>query len=666
MAAGDDKAGDDKAGDDTAAQENVSRDKFLGMDRDIARRDFLSGVALSAAAIASGLSPARALAEDAAEVGAGPAPQDLPGYYPPTLTGLRGSHPGSFEAAHALRDGHFWNHQDTVTDSGEPFDLVIVGGGISGLAAAHFYRAARPDARILILENHDDFGGHAKRNEFHQDGRMELMNGGTLEIDSPRPYSKIADTLIRSLGIDPPALAKTCADEDFYPRLKMGKGVFFDRETFGADKLIAGTEEKPWRELLGSAPLSPQAKRDIARIHDEKIDYMPGLTSAQKKDRLSRMSYDDYLVKICKADPDVVKFFRAMSLEEWGVGGDAVSALDIWSFDFPGFQGLDLEPGSAPRMGNTAAGYADGESYKFHFPDGNATIARLLVRNLIPAAIPGNSAEDVVTAHADYTRLDLPDAQIRIRLSSIVVGVRNTGKPNALDGVEIAYTRAGTVHKVQAKNAILACYNMMIPYLCPELPKQQKDALHYLVKIPLVYTSVAIKNWRPFQSLGVSTVYCPGAYHTLFRLNPKTTIGTYTSVTTPNDPALIFMVRVPCLPGLDERSQHRAGRTELLETPFTVLERRTREQLAAALGPAGFDPARDITAITVNRWPHGYAYEYNYLFDPVWPPGQAPHELGRARFGRIAIANSDSGAAAYTDSAIDQAHRAVGDLLALG
>ena len=643
-------------------ESETSRDRILGMDRTIPRRDFLSGVALSAAAIASGLPPSRALATEAGA----PAPQDVAGYYPPVLTGLRGSHPGSFEAAHALRDGKFWDHRETVADAGEPFDLVVVGGGISGLSAAHFYRAARPDARILILDNHDDFGGHAKRNEFHQDGRMELMNGGTLEIDSPRPYSKVADGLIRSLGIDPPALAKSCTDEDFYARLKMGKGLFFDRGTFGADKIVGGSGDKPWRDVLESAPLSPQVKLDIARIYEAKTDPMPGLKSAEKKDRLSRMSYDDYLVKICKADPGVIPFFRAMSLDEWGVGGDAVSALDVWTFDFPGFQGLGLEPGSAPRMGYTASGYAGGESYKFHFPDGNASIARLLVRSLIPAAMPGNTAEDVVTARADYSKLDMPDATTRIRLSSIVVGVRNTGKADAPDGVEIAYTRAGTVHKIRAKNTILACYNTMIPYLCPELPQPQKDALHYLVKIPLVYTSVAIRNWRAFQSLGVSYVYCPGAYHTTFRLNPKTTIGGYTSVTNPDDPALVFMVRVPCLPGLDERSQHRAGRADLLATPFTTLERKTREQLAAALGPAGFDPARDITAITVNRWPHGYAYEYNHLFDPVWAPGQAPHEIGRARFGRIAIANSDSGAAAYTDSAIDQAHRAVGDILALG
>ena len=392
---------------------------------------------------------------------------------------------------------------------------------------------------------------------------------------------------------------------------------------------------------------------------------MPGLTSAEKKARLSRTSYRDFLAHFAHADPAALPYFQAMSLDEWGVGADAVSALDVWTFNFPGFAGLGLEPGSAPRMGNTAAGYADGGSYVFHFPDGNATIARLLVRDLIPAAMPGKDAADAVTGRVDYAALDKPLQTVRIRLSSIVVGVRNIGTPEASQGVEIAYARGGEVFRVHARDCVLAGYNMMIPYLCPEMPKAQKYALHTLVKIPLVYTTVALTNWRAFQKLGIYEVYAPGSYHTSLRLNPVVDIGAYSSVRSPDEPVLLRMTKVPCSPGLDERTQHRLGHAELLATPFSTFEHKIRDQLGRILGPGGFDPARDITAITVNRWPHGYAYEYNPLFDPDWAPGQAPHEIGRARFGRIAIANSDSGAAAYTDSAIDQAHRAVGELLAV-
>jgi spermidine dehydrogenase len=628
-------------------------DAALGMGRAIARRDFLNGVAVTAIGLATA---SRAAA----------APQDTASYYPPELTGLRGSHPGSFEVAHSLRDGTFWKTAPAPVPGEDNYDLVIVGGGISGLAAATFYRAQKPGARILILENHDDFGGHAKRNEFHLGGRTELMNGGTLEIDSPRPYSKIADGLIRSLGIDPPALEERCAKKDFYASLGLSKGVFFDKQTFGADKLIAGVDEKPWRELLADAPLSPRAKADIVRIQEAEIDYMPGLSSAEKKARLLRMSYKDYLLNVVRADPAVIPFYQSRTKDEWGVGIDAVCALDVWGFgEDRGFQGLKLEPGAFPGMGNTASGYADGSSYTFHFPDGNATIARLLVRGLIPRAVPCHGVDDAVTTRTDYAELDKPGQPTRIRLSSVAVGVRNVDGPAASQGVEIAYARLGQVFRVRAANCVLAGWNMMIPYLCPEMPQRQKDGLHYLVKIPLVYTSVALANFRAFAKLGISSVDCPGSYHSSVSLNQVVDIGAYQAPRSPDQPMLLHMTRVPCTPGLDERSQHRLGHADILATSFETFERKIREQLAAMLSPGGFDPARDITAITVNRWPHGYAYEYNPLFDPVWPPGQAPHEIGRARFGRIVIANSDSGAAAYTDSAIDQAHRAVQELLAL-
>lgn len=619
-------------------------DHDLGMHRPIRRRDVLHGAALAGTFALLG-----------AEAPAAPAEAG----YPPALTGLRGSHPGSFEAAHALRDGTFWSNAAPPAAGDGPYDLVVVGGGLSGLAAAHFFRAGRPGASVLILDNHDDFGGHAKRNEFADRGHLELMNGGTLEIDSPRPYSRVSDGLLRALGIDPEALEQRCADAAFYSRQGLAAGVFFDRETFGRDHLAAGVGVRPWAQVLAGAPLTERVRADIARIWEGHQDYLPGLDSAVKKDRLSRLSYLDYLTTIAGCDPGIRPVFAAMTQDEWGVGADAVSALDVWAYGLPGFAGLKLRPGAAPRMGNTAAGYAEGGSYTFHFPDGNATIARLLVRGLVPAALPGRTPEDSVLARLDYAALDRPGQAVRLRLSSIVVGVREQQ-----GAVHVAYTQGGRVYRVQGRQCVLACYNMMIPYLCPEMPAAQKDALHYLVKIPLVYTSVALRSWQACAKLGVARVYAPGSYHTSWELNPCTRIGGYESVSTPDAPVLLRMVRNPCAPGLDERAQHRIGRADMLATSFETFERNIRDQLGRTLGGGGFDPARDITAITVNRWPHGYAYEYNYLFDPVWPPGRAPHEIGRQRFGNIAIANSDSGAAAYTDSAIDQAHRAVEELLA--
>jgi spermidine dehydrogenase len=628
----------------------------------ITRRDFLNGIPLAVGgAVAAGLLPQNF----AAALAAGQAPQDAPGYYPPALTGLRGSHPGAYEAAHHLRDGDFWSQAAKITATDEDYDLVVVGGGISGLAAAHFYRAKHQDARILVLDNHDDFGGHAKRNEFALGGRLQLMNGGTLLIDSPRPYSAVADGLLKTLGIDPVALTQKCAHYDFYPSLGLKRSIFLDKETFGADKLIAVPPGASWAQLLADAPLSPNVRSDIVRIQEAAIDYLPGLTSAQKKTRLATMSYRDYLVNVVKADPGVIPFYQTRTHGEWGVGIDAVSALDVWAFEFPGFTGLHLERGSAPHTGYTANGYADnGGSYTFHFPDGNASIARLLVRDLIPQCVPGNTAEDIVTARIDYARLDRPTSPVRVRLGSTAVRARNIGDPASSNGVEIAYFRGGEVHTVRARSCVLACWNMMIPYLCPELPDKQKEALSYLVKTPLIYASVGLRNWTAFKALGIASVYAPGSYFSSLSLNQVVDIGDYKSPRAPDEPMLIRMVRTPCQPGLPEREQNRAGQHDIFNTSFETFERHIRDQLARILGPGGFDPAADITAITVNRWPHGYAYEYNQLFDPEWPDGEQPHVIGRARFGRIAIANSDSGAAAYTDAAIDQAYRAVQELLA--
>jgi len=635
----------------------------LGMDKNIDRRDFLNGMAVTAAALTASL-PAQAQVT--------PGTQDTPGYYPPMSHGLRGSHPGSFETAHSLRDGTFWDHAKKPEDTHAIYDLIVVGGGISGLSAAWFFRKAKPNAKILILDNHDDFGGHAKRNEYHLNGRLELMNGGTMLIDSPHPYSPVAAGLIAHLGIDPAKLAKTCDKRAIYKGLQ--PATFFDKETFGEDRLVVGRERMDefsgsisWKDFLAECPLDAATQADILRVQEGGADPMPGMTSDEKKDKLSRISYLEFLRDHMKCGPTALAFYQSITHDEWGTGIDAEPALDCWGFGLPGFKGLNLAPGSIHRMGYTAAGYEDNPDLPtFHFPDGNATIARSLVRDLIPGVIPGRGPENIVTAPADYSKLNKAGAKIAIRLSCTAVGVRNIGTPENSKGVEVAYARGGNVYRVRGANCVLACWNMMIPYLCPELPDAQKAALHTLVKIPLVYTSVAIRNWRAFHKLGVMGISSPGSYWSGIRLNWPVDVGAYSSVRSPDDPMLLFLVRTPTKPGLPERDQHRAGRYELLSTSFEDFELKIRDQLQRALGPAGFSAKDDIMAITVNRWPHGYAYEFNPLFDDFsLPPDRWANIVGRQRFGRIAIANSDSGARAYTDSAIDMAHRAVAELLRL-
>jgi spermidine dehydrogenase len=320
-----------------------------------------------------------------------------------------------------------------------------------------------------------------------------------------------------------------------------------------------------------------------------------------------------------------------------------------------------LDRGASPNMSYSAAGYANGGSYNYHFPDGNASIARLLVRDLIPEAVPGRTVEDVVTSQVKYNRLDDLNSPVRIRLNCTVVAARNVGK--GLGAVDVSYVQGKDVLKVRAKGCVLACWNMMIPFLCPDLPEKQKEALHYLVKVPLVYCSVGIRNWTSFQKLGIQGVQCRGSYWDSFSLNAAINIGDYHSPKSPNEPILLHFSRTPCNPGLPAREQHKAGRMELLATSFEDFERTIRDQLARVLAPGDFNPAEDILAITVNRWPHGYGYEYNPLFDPNWPEAERPNVVGRKKFGRITIANTDSGATAYTDVAIDQAYRAVQELI---
>jgi spermidine dehydrogenase len=638
-----------------------SRDRELGMDRKITRRDFLNGVAVTVGAslvpgtglLAQNKGPDRSAQDPLLEQGI--TPRD-PRYEPPNLTGLRGNHPGSFEVAHQLRDGAFWDASAKPESTGESYDLVIVGGGISGLAAAYFYRRhASPHARILILENHDDFGGHARRNEFHVGDRLLISNGGTQSIESPGEYSDVAKQLLRELGIDTQRFYKDY-DRDFYSSL--GTACFFDRETFGDDRLVAGMGSTPWPEFLAKSPLSGQAQRDIARVYTEKVDYLPGLTREQKRQRLAKISYANFLTKLCKVHADALPFFQTYPADLFGVGIDAVSALtcfnswdDYFSFTYPGFDGMDL--GEMPKA----------EPYIFHFPDGNASISRLLVRSLVPGSVPGHTMEDVVTARADYSRLDTPGSVVRIRLNSTAVRANHVGAPDSAKEVEVAYVHAGKLQTVRSKSCVLACYNMMIPYLCPDLPGAQKEALHLGVKVPYLYTHVAIQNWQAFEKLGIHHIVAPASYHTYVALDFPVSIGEYKFPSHPDEPMVLFMLRSPCAPGQPRRDQYRYGRAELYSTHFSVIERKIRDQLQRMLGSAGFDPARDIAAITVNRWAHGYAYEYESLSDPRVPGKERPCVTGRQPFGRISIANSDAAGHAYTDAAIDEAHRAVQEVL---
>ena len=648
----------------------------------ITRRDFINGVSYGLAASVAPIDFLKAKNID-------------PFKYPPALTGIRGNHPGSFDHAHrlALAGGNFL---EEIIDLGESNDLIVVGGGISGLSAAYFYQERTAlNQNILILDNHDDFGGHAKRNEFQVDGREILTYGGSQSIESPSYYEEVSKKLMADLGIDFQKFY-TAYDFDYFKNRGLTSSFFFNKETYGENKIVRNvpnyrydinhknnTKPENIKKVVKEMPISDKSKDEFTRLFLDKTDFFPEMTLEEKFYHLENMSYEEYLRNYHKVGDEVVGLFHTMLWSLWGVGTESIPAFGAFSDGLPGFSGLgftDEDDTSEPEnqmydistYDETIEGFmskneVSDEPYIFHFPDGNATIARLLVRKMIPNAISGNTMEDIVTAKADYSQLDLPDQNTKIRLESTVISVKNVN-----GGVEVIYVNQGKLYKVSGKKCILACYNGIIPELCPELPKKQKEALKYNVKVPLVWIQVAMKNWHMFANRGISRAISPNSFFNNMYIDFPVSIGDYQYPQTFDEPVVFLMNHVPTRPyeGLTNREQHRKGRYDILKLSFQDYEDKIIDHLTAMFG-SDFKE-EDLAGITVNRWAHGYSYEYNSLFDNAFFDGRMPdsidnerypHVIGRKPFGNISIANSDSGGSAYVDAAIVQADRAVNELL---
>lgn len=645
-----------------------ARDRELGMSRKISRRDFLDGVAIGAGALVAGgwLAACTPSTQTGSSIGGAFTTPHLQ-KYPPAATGFAGQTDAAAAIPHMLRDGTFWEAAGSPEVTGETYDLVVVGGGISGLSSAYLYSQQHPDARILILDALEDFGGHAHRNEFsgvkgRKDGLL-LSFGGGESIEAPALYSPGAKALLEGIGVNVERLGDAYQGS-FY---KGGSVTNFSKEVWGRDHAVVRTWDLTTEEEVRDAPMAEQAKKDLVMLENAP-DWMPGLSDEQKKKRLSEITYLQFLVDVAKVHPDAAKFLQNHAADDWGYGINCQGAIDAWPAFHPGFDGMHLDA-SKPSKYNSPSWkklWDDDEPYTFHFPDGNAAIARLLVRDLIPGTLPGKTMEDEVLAQLDYGKLDAANNRVRIRLGSPVVRVKHMGDPATASEVEVAYVQGNQLKTVRAKGAIMSCWYSMTPYIVDGYPEEQREAAASMGRVPLAYVNVVLRDRKAFDQMKVwgGRNTGPGVLYSNFYLDWPVSMGGYEYPMNYDEPGVLHLSSHPTRADMPMHEATKAGREDMFATSFAEYERGLRELLATSMAAGGFDPAEEIQAITVNRWAHGYSQEYVTPFDNAfYPDGPFPGDIAAQPFGRITFANTDRISVAYMDAAIDAAGSAVDEQL---
>ena len=604
---------------------------------DITRRDYLNSTLLaSGAALVGGACPLDLLAEG-----------DWNGYG--GVGEYSNSNGNTYEVmteGHKIRDRAFEPLPADVKDTGERYDCVIVGGGISGLAAALFFaRQGGAGRRSLVLENHPIFGGEAKRNEFVVDGQRVAAHQGSAMYFPPFAGTFLAE-FYQSIGIPPdlfPYQAWSGKDRALpvattpYPEGGKNSGFFFGPR-FGKSPGVWLTD--PWGKELKGAPITEQARVEWLKTRGDGGFDLPKEHGDATSRRLDSMSYEQHLMERYGVSREIVrKFLSPVSGGGSGLGPDALSGYAEYAADVL----LPWDHAKGVQM----------------FPGGNAGVARHIVKALIPAAIPGPvTLESVERTPVDFAALDRVDAPARIRLRATVIAVDQDS-----EFVRVVYARGGKLESVRARSAIVAGGSWTAKHIVKNLPAAHREAYAQFYRAPCLMANVALKNWRFLYKLGISECQWFEGIGNYTAVRKLATFGDVASTLSPDSPVVLTVKILFSNPDLPIAEQVTRGRMELLSTPFRGYERRLREQFTMMFGSLGFDVRRDIAAIILNRWGHAYlSPQPGFFFGKDGKPG--PGEVLRSTpFGRISFANSDLAGIMDHRTSILEARRAVGQAL---
>jgi spermidine dehydrogenase len=637
-------------------------DRALGMDSSITRRDFLGTTLVgSGAALLDGLAPWQFLAAQT-QNGAAAAASQWNGYGGiGEYASANGNTWEVLSAGHKLRDDTYEQSLANATETGETYDCVVVGGGISGLAAALFFtRQAAPEATCLVLDNHAIFGGEAKQNDFEVNGQRITGHQGSAIYFVQYPRSFLAQ-FYDSIGLKEPRLA-------YQKWAGSGPEMSIGRTPYDAAGMSTGQYAFWFGAQFGQKPgtwlIDPVGKKFVgAPVSDsmrrEMLRWFSG--EASKASPFSSPQYE--------GDP-VSRYLDSISLEEHYIRQYGLSREFIRSFlspDLGGGSGLGADALSAycDYAAELLHPYVNGGEAVQMFPGGNTTIARLMVKALNPAAISGDpTVEGVSIGSVNFPALDAKGSRARIRQGATVISARHDGPAEKSQYVSLIYLVGEKLFRIRARSVVMAGGSWTSKHIVRDLPAAQQEAYGQFFRSPCMMANVAVNNWRFLAKMGITGCrWFGGQLGNYFELRRMATIGNVAKTISPDSPLVLTLKVLYSYPGLSTENQGHRGRAEMIAIPFREYERRIRQQFIDMFSGTGFEAERDIAGIVLNRWGHAYlSPQPGFFFGKDRKP--APRDVLRAKpFGRIAFANTDLAGAMDHRFSILEAQRAVAQLL---